>query len=133
MPAFDANLMFHTTANVTNSQSNGPLTVNSTPMHGLAGRVVVPTGYAAGDTIQAKYYGSTDGSNYYLLSQSRVLSGFTSTTPGEFYTPIVGNYKYIKEELVVTSTTAANINFGVVKSGLVQNVKAKWTRGTNEG
>lgn len=132
MPAFDTYLMFKSSGNVTNSQSNGPLTVNSTPLKGLAARLVVPTAFADGDTIQARYYGSTDGTNYYLLSQSRVLSGF-NTAPREVYTPVSGDYKYIKEELIVTSTTAANINFGAVQSGLVENVGRAWTRLSNQG
>lgn len=127
MPVFDANLMFHTTAAVTVSQSNGPLTVRGTPIEGLAGRVVVPanTTVGADDTILPKYYGSDDNSTYYLIAQYQGGATKLGNAGGELITPIVTNYKYIKEELVIVATTP---NFGVVISGLVKNVGGNWSR-----
>lgn len=123
---FDANQMFRTTGNLTQAESNGPVTVRSTPVGGLAARLVIPTAFHDDDTIQAKYYHSTDGSTYYLFAQSRSRSGWKSA-PGDLITPIVTPYKYIKEELTVTSTTAANVNFGAVKSGVVLS-QFEWSR-----
>lgn len=125
MPAFQTDLMFHTTAAVTASQSNGPLTIKGTGIRGLAARVVIPATSTTGvnGTLQAKYYHSDDNSSYTLLTQSEIATPGTSGK--ELITPIITNKKYIKEELVVTDTTPS---FGVVVSGLVDNIGFKWSR-----
>ena len=127
MPAFDANLMFRTTANLTVSESSSGIKIRKTSIRGMAVRVVVPTAFADGDTIMGKVYESDDNSSFNLISQSAVKSGY-NTAPGDFFVPFVSKKKYVKLELVVTSTTAANINFGAVKAGLVFNVGFDWSR-----
>lgn len=120
MSAFDNNLMLRTTGNLTVSETSGALTIRGTPVRGMAARVSVPTAFADGDTIQAKVKTSDDDSTYTVIAQSEVLSSF-NTNPRDIIVPFTSVRKYVKTELVVTSTTAANINFGAVKSGIVLN------------
>lgn len=126
MPVFDSALMFHTANAVTTSQSNGPLTIRGTPIAGLAGRVVVPAGtYGAEDTILPRYYGSDNNSDYVLIASYPGGASVVGAGGKEMITPIVTQYKYLKEELVITATTP---NFGVVISGLVSGVGGDWSR-----
>jgi hypothetical protein len=117
--------MFHTTAAVTASQSNGPLTIKGTGIRGLAARVVIPATSTTGvnGTLQAKYYHSDDNSSY--TPAYAVGDCYARHIGKELITPIITNKKYIKEELVVTDTTPS---FGVVVSGLVDNIGFKWSR-----
>lgn len=127
MPAFDDLLMFRTTANLTASETSVAVTINGVPIEGVAARVVVPTAFDDDDTLQVIAKFSDDGSTYIKTEYSPVLSDF-KTSPRDVIVPLVGNYKYVKLELIVTSTTAANINFGAVKAGVVLNVNRAWSR-----
>lgn len=127
MPAFDANLMFRTTGNLTNSVSPTTLTVRGTGIKGMAVRVAVPTAFHDDDTLTAKVYVSDDASNFDLLAQSDNYATLNSN-PRDIIVPVITDRKYVKLELVPTSTTAANINFGAVQAGLVVNVGYNYDR-----
>lgn len=127
MPVFDANLMLRTTGNLTVSESSSGVTIRGTPVKGMAVKVSVPTAFADLDQIQVKVYDSADNSTYNLLSQSLVKTGM-NTNPRDIVVPFFTPRKYVKAELVVTSTTAANINFGAVVAGVVLNAGGEWTR-----
>jgi len=130
MPAFDAKLMFHSSGNLTTSESNGPLIVRGTGYKGLAGRVTVPSSAETTASVKPQYWVSKDNSTYYLAcvyqSGAVSLNKNGSPAPLELITPIITDRKYIKEELVVVGTTATS--FGAVKSGLVFNVGYDYTR-----
>lgn len=125
MPAFDNDLMTRTTGNLTVSGSAAK-EIRGTGLKGMTARVVVPDAYHADDTLQAKVWHSDDGSTYTLLTQSEVTDGLADG--GEILVPFVTEKKYAKIELVVTSTTAANINFGAVKAGFVSGALTDWDR-----
>lgn len=127
MPAFDDLLMFRTTASLTASETSAAVTINGVPINGLAARVVVPTAFSDDDTLQVKVKYSAAGSSYTIEGQTAALTGF-KTNPRDVIVPVVGNYKYVKLELIVTSTTPANIDFGAVKAGVVENVNRAWSR-----
>jgi len=127
MPVFDDSLMFRTTASLTASETSAAVTINGVPISGLAARVVVPAAFSDDDTLQVKVKESAAGSTYTILGNSMVLTGF-KTNPRDVIVPIVGNYKYVKLELVITSTTAANLDFGAVVAGVVLNVNREWDR-----
>jgi hypothetical protein len=127
MPVFDKDLMFRTTASLTASETSAALTINGVPISGMAARVVVPAAFSDDDTLQIKVKYSAAGSTYTILGNSMVLTGF-KTNPRDVIVPLVGNYKYVKLELVVTSTTAANIDFGTVEAGVVGGVNRDWSR-----
>lgn len=118
MGVFDNNLMFRTTGNLTVSETSGALTIRGTPVRGMSARVSIPTAFADGDTVQAIVKDSDDGSTYVKRFYSDVESTF-NTNPRDIIVPVTTLKKYVKLELVVTSTTAANINFGAVKAGMV--------------
>jgi hypothetical protein len=131
MPAFDNSLMLRTTGNLTTAESVGPVTLyGGTPVGGLAVRVSVPTAYAALDTMLAKVYASVDGSTYNLIAQyaGGSVSGFASGKDLIIPFSLPPDKWYVKLELTVTSTTAANINFGAVKAGIVEGVNGDFTR-----
>lgn len=127
MPVFDANLMLRTTGNLTVSESSSGVTIRGTPVKGMAVKASVPTAFADLDQIQVKVYDSADNSTYNLLAQSLVKTGM-NTSPRDITVPFFTARKYVKAELVVTSTTAANINFGAVVVGVVLNAGGDWTR-----
>lgn len=116
---FDSNLMFMTTGDLTESMSLGPLTIYGTPIHGMAVRISVPTGYL-NDTIAAKLYASTNGTNYNVLAAH--AKGAVNTIGGvDIMVPFAlpkGLKTYLKLELsvLIASTTAV---FGAVKAGIV--------------
>ena len=123
--AFDNLLMFHTSGAVTNSQSNGPLTIRGTSIEGgMSGVVIVPSSAETKATIYPRYWYSADNSTYVLgavypggATAIDVNAGGSNNQSEVLITPIVTDKKYVKEELVVAGTTSTN--FGVVVSGLV--------------
>jgi hypothetical protein len=119
--------MFRTTASLTASETTAALTINGVPISGMAARVVVPTAFSDNDQLQVKVKYSAAGSTYTILGNSMVLTGF-KTNPRDIIVPLVGNYKYVKLELVVTSTTATDIDFGTVEAGVVGGVNRDWSR-----
>lgn len=125
MPAFQEELMFRTTGDLTVAETSAALTIYGTSIKGMAARIVVPgsTDLGAADTLQAEYHGSADGSTYHLFATSEAVAALVAG--GEIITPIVCTYKYIKEELIVSATTT---NFGAVVSGLVTGVGFNWDR-----
>lgn len=131
MPAFDANLMFRTTATLTQDESLGPIVVYGGMRKGLAVRVVVPQGYGANDTILPKVYSSDDGSTYNLVAQYAKGAVKPGSTGLELIVPfpVFPGKRYIKLELDVTvaSTTP---NFGTVMAGIIENPGHDWDRST---
>lgn len=132
MPAFDANLMFRTTGNLTQDESCGPLTVYGGQRRGLAVRVVVPSANGANDTILPTVYRSTDGSTYYAIA--KYVKGATKPGSGSldmiipFFLPPGKNYVKVELDGTAASTT---YNFGVVRAGIVENPGYDWSRVTN--
>jgi len=124
MPAFDVKLMFVSSGNITQSESNGPAIVRGTGLKGLAGRVTIAGSAETTASILPRYWVSADNSTYFLAAtyqsgaQSMNVNGSPATL--ELITPIITDKKYIKEELVVVGTTSTA--FTTPKSGLVFNV-----------
>lgn len=119
--AFDSNLMFRTTGDLTASESKGPLTIYGTPLRGMSVEVVVPEAFGANDTVLPKLYASTDGSTYNLFAQ--YSGGPTKIPTGgkTFLLPFAlppGQKTYVKLELVVTAASTTS-DFGAVKAGIV--------------
>ena len=123
--AFDNLLMFRTSGNLTQSESNGPLTIRGTSIEGgMAGVVIVPSSAETLASVLPRYYVSDDDSTYTLLAtypggakSIDVNAGGSNNLSEVLTTPIVTDKKYVKEELVVAGTTATS--FGAVVSGLV--------------
>jgi hypothetical protein len=134
MPAFDANMMFRTTATLTQDESLGPITVYGGQRHGLAVRVVIPSGYGANDTVWPKVYLSADNSTYNLAAQYARGAQKPGSTGLELIVPfaVPPGKVYVKLELDVTvaSTTA---NFGTVVAGIIENPGIVWDRSTMAG
>jgi hypothetical protein len=127
MPAFDANLMTRTTGNLTTTESGSGVILRGTGVKGMAARAAVPTAYNDNDTLIMKVWVSNDNTTYYLHAQSDTLKTF-KTNPRDVIVALVTDHKYAKIQLVPSSTTAANINFGVVKAGFVTGVGYDWDR-----
>jgi hypothetical protein len=125
MPAFDANLMTKTSGDLTGSDS-GDAEIRGTGLRGMTARVVVPEAYNNNDTLQVKVHVSDDDTTYTLLAQSAVTKDLAAG--GEILVPFVTDKKYGRIELVTTSTTAANIDFGAVKAGFVSGAFTAWDR-----
>lgn len=119
---FDVNLMFRTTAALTQAESVGPLKVWGGIREGLAVQIVVPTANGANDTLLPKVYTSTDNSTYNLVAQY----GAGATKPGTggkvFIIPFPVNpgKQYIKLELTMTAASTTT-NFGTVIAGIIPN------------
>lgn len=131
MPAFDANLMFRTTGDLTASETSNALVIYGTPIRGLAARVNVPQAFGANDTMLAKVYASTDGSSYNLVAQyakgaTKVYGGKDMIIP--FALP--ASKWYVKLELTVTAASTTS-NFGAVKAGIVEGVGYDFDRTTH--
>lgn len=119
MSAFDANLMFFTNTTITKTISSGALTIWGTPIEGIGVRIAAPQSQEAAGTIQGRIWVSDAGSTYRLASVSEAKAAYGGT---EIHFPFgerLAKAKYAKLELVVTGTTAANMNFGQVKAGIV--------------
>ena len=137
MPTFDANMMFRTTAALTQSESLGPITVYGGQQCGLAARVIVPGNggagdYGANDTVLPRVYASSDGSTYNLVSTYAKGAQKPGTGNLELIVPFpvfVGK-RYIKLELVVT-VASTSPNFGTVFAGIVQNPGFDWDRSSD--
>lgn len=132
MGAMDNDLMFRTTGDLTQSESDGPITIYGTPLRGMAVRVEVPDAYGANDTVLPKLYASTDGSSYNLLASYRegavkVKGGKTFLLP--FALP-KGKKTYLKLELVVT-VASTTVSFGGARAGIVLGGGADIDRTTN--
>lgn len=117
---FDADLMFRTTGDLTQSESKGPVTVYGTPVRGMAVRVTVPEANGANDTILPRLHASEDGTNYYLIS---LLEGGAVKPYGgkDLILPFSlpkGQKTYLKLELLVTALSTTT-NFGAVTAGIV--------------
>lgn len=125
MPAFDVKMMFVSSGAITQSESNGPITVRGTGLKGLAGRVCIPSSAETTASILPRYWVSADNTTYFLAAtyQSGAQSMNVNGSPPalELITPIITDKKYIKEELVVVGTTATSFGSGFA-SGLVFNV-----------
>lgn len=117
MAAFDANLMIRTTGNLTQAES-GYAIINGTPITGLAARVCVPTAFHDDDQLLVYVDVSADNSTYTRIAQSLVNSSLKAT-PKDIYVIFRTDKKYARIGYTVTSTTAANVNFGAVKAGFV--------------
>jgi len=132
MPAFDDELMLRTTGNLTVSESDGPVTIyGGTPVAGLAVRVTVPTAFDDDDTLLAALYASQDNSTYNLIAQYQGGAEDTfKTNPRDLIIPFAlpPDKWYLKLELIVTSTTAANVNFGAVSAGIAEGFGGDFTR-----
>jgi hypothetical protein len=126
MPAFDANLMTRTTGNLTTTESSSGVILRGTGVKGMSLRVAVPTAYNDNDTLTCQVWDSDDDSTYALLAQ-RAYTGLKSA-PGSVYVAVVTEKKYAKSMFIPSTTTAANANFGAVKSGFVEGVAYNWSR-----
>jgi hypothetical protein len=132
-PAFDNLLMFRSTGVVTNSQSNGPLTIRGTGYIGMAARVTAPiTGtqtVVTGFLLPRYWVSETNGAGTYHIAFTHpggaAGCAYIPSVGLDLIIPIVTNYKYIVEELIVIATTPS---FGVVQSGLVTAVGFDWDR-----
>jgi len=129
MPILDATLMLRTTGNLTQSESNGPVTLWGGDKDGAAFRTVVPSANGANDTVWPKVYYSTDGSTYRLIAQNPKGAQTIPSGGRVFITPFplfVGK-GYYKQELVVT-VASTTVNFGAVTAGYVDNPGFEWDR-----
>lgn len=127
MTAYDALLMSRTTGNLTTTESGSGIEIRGTPLGGMAARVSVPTAFNDDDTLLIKVYDSADNSSFALISQSQTEDTF-KTNPRDIIVPVVTPKKYVKIQLIPSSTTAANINFGAVNAGIVLGVGHNWSR-----
>jgi hypothetical protein len=134
MPVFDAQLMFHSQATLSVSQSSSALIIRGTGVKGMAARFTAGVNtdtltfpvYAA---VMPRYWVSQDDVTYTLLAS--YPGGFHPYPPGsglDLITPIVTTYKYIIEELVVTGTTVTQIIIKNIQSGMVTGVGFDWDR-----
>lgn len=128
MPAFDANLMWRTTGDLTADQSCDPLTVYGGVGGRLAARVVVPDAFGVNDKVNVKVHASQDGSTYQQIA-GHPKGGVATKGGAELIVPfdIPAGKNYVKVELDVTiaSTTAG---FGAVQAGIVSGVKFDYDR-----
>lgn len=123
---WDANLMLRTTGNLTQNESDGPLTVWGGIREGLAVQVWVPSANGSNDTILPKVYHSLDNSTYNLVAQ--YAKGATKVPSADGAAglaliipfPVVPGKQYIKVELIGTAASTT-YNFGVVVAGIVPN------------
>ena len=126
---FDANLMFFSSGDLTQSKSSSALTVYGIPLKGAGVRIEVPEANGADATILAKLYESDDGSTYNVLSS---LEGGAASAYGgkSLYLgiPQLKGKKYLKLELIITDTTP---DFGAVKAGIVLGKGASIDRSVN--
>lgn len=128
MPAFDNDLMFRTTGNLTQTETSSALTIRSTPVHGMAVRVVVPSSAGTTNTLLAKVLASNDDSTYYEIA--RYAGGAQQVAAGgdaEWIIPFATSRKYAKLVLLAAGSTGTP-NWGAVKAGIVSRVHADWTR-----
>ena len=117
--AFDALLMFFTNTTITQDISSSALTIYGTPVEGLGVRVSIPQSQEAGGTVQGRLWVSPDDSTYRLAGVSEIKGSLSSGGDVHFSAQApLSDAKYAKLELIVTGTTAANINFGQVKAGV---------------
>ncbi len=134
---FDANLMFRTTANLTQDESLGPLVVYGGQCDGLAARVIVPGqggagNYGANDTILPRIYTSSDGSTYNLVSTYAKGAQKPGTGSLDLVIPfpVFTGKRYVKIELDVT-VASTSANFGVVTAGIIENPGFDWDRSSD--
>jgi hypothetical protein len=128
MPAFDNDLMFRTTGNLTASMTTSALKVRGLPVAGMAVRIVVPSSVGTTNTLLARVHGSNDDSAYNLVAQHP--GGTIAPASGvatELIIPLAGDKKYYKVDFVVAGSTGTP-NWGAVKAGLVEGVGFDWTR-----
>jgi len=135
MPAFDALLMFHTVGAVTQSQSSSALTIHGTGIKGVAARVIYPiTGTQTMPVgfILPRYWVSRTGvaGTWHIASIHPAGAAGGQVFPNrglDLITPLITDYKYVAEELVVIATTATLLT-GVIQSGIVTGVGYDWSR-----
>ena len=127
MPVFDANLMFRTTGNLTNSASSAALKIYGTPVRGMAVYVAVPSTTGTTNDLMFNVWVSDDDSTYKVAA--KYYGGAQSWASGgkEFVIPFATDKKYAKLEWVVSGSTGTP-NFGVVKAGIVEGVGYDWKR-----
>lgn len=128
MPAFDNDLMFRTTGNLTASMTTTALKVRGLPVAGMAVRIVIPSSTGTTNSLLSRVHGSDDDSTYSLVAQHP--SGAISPASGvatEQIIPVAGDKKYYKVDFVVAGSTGTP-NWGVVKAGLVEGVGFDWDR-----
>lgn len=126
---FDANLMFYTEKDVTQSESAGAvLQVWGQVDKGLAARIICEDAFGANDTVLPKVYLSTDGSTYNLVAQAR--QGAVKPKGGYEWMipfPCAPGKNYVKLELIVTAASTTMTLTDVV-AGIVPNVGGVFDR-----
>lgn len=132
--AFDANLMFRTTATLTQDETCGPLQVWGGKGDQLAARVIIPAAYGTNDTVLPEVWGSTSsGGTFSLIAKYGKGAQKPGTGSLEMVVPFALPYNgcnWIKLVLDVTvaSTTP---NFGTAIAGIIRNPGRDWSRSTS--
>lgn len=112
---FDNNLFFRTggVGSLTATETSAALTINETPIDGLALIVVIPK-QSVGDTMQVTLRGSTDDTTYVDVLPIPVLASSTVAiaTPEMLKGRFAGRMKYVK---TVTTVAGTSPDFGAVQ------------------
>ena len=130
MTAFDNDLMFRTSGNLTQSESSGAIKLRSTPVHGMAVRVNVPSSTGTTNTLLPRVLVSdTDAAGSYTLAAQYEGGAQQVADAGsdEFIVPFATSKKYVKLELVIAGSTGTP-NYGAVVAGLVLQAGYDWSR-----
>ena len=123
MPAWDYNLMFKSSGNLTKTSTvpAAGLIIFGTPVTGLGVKMLFPTSPGLSATVLPEVHVSEDDTTYYVAAT--YPGGAQSWASGSkilfmgFEVP-QGKYKYVKLDLNITGGSTAT-SFGAVKAGLV--------------
>jgi len=127
MPVFDANLLFRSSGNLTQTETSSGIKVRGLGIEGLAVRVSIPTNTGTTNALLAKIQASDDNSTFFDIAS--YPSGAVSWASGakEWIIPVVTDKKYVRLVLEASGSTGTP-NWGVVVAGLVPQVGWDYTR-----